>query len=284
MRRVAVIIPAHGSASDLERVLTHVRAQHWRQDQLQVVVGIDGPDASLEAVAARLADDVTVLPTNQGSYAARNAALMLLEDDVDVVCFTDSDCLPDTGWVSAHVAALAHSDLSGGAIDVTLRDRPSAAEYVDKLRHLKQHYYVTVDRYAATANLAVRRAVVDAQGFNPNLRSGGDADFCRTALLRGFTLAYTEDAVVRHPARTTTRQVRTKVRRISGGIRATPERWRDRAVPDWPRGLHVPRHAWATGLSRNPLWLLHAFALERWASLAIRRAVIDVKRASRTSA
>jgi glycosyltransferase involved in cell wall biosynthesis len=273
-----VIIPAHGSPTDLARVLGLVAEQDWPRGRLQVVVGIDGVDAELEAVASDLADDVVVLPVNNGSYAARNAALKLLADDVDVVCFTDSDCLPDPGWVSAHVVALAHTDMSGGAIDVTLREKPSAAEYVDKLRHLKQHYYVTVDRYAATANLAVRRAVVDAQEFDASLRSGGDADFCRTALLRGFTLEYTEDAVVRHPARTSTREVRIKVRRICSGIRATPDRWRDRVVPDWPRGFNVPRHAWATRLSRNPVWLLHAFALERWASLAIRRAVIDVKR------
>ena len=278
VRRVAIVIPAHGSVDDLRRVLAHVQRLDHPRDRLQVIVGVDGPDPALEAVAAETADVVAVLPTNQGSYAARNAALDRLGDDVDAICFTDSDCLPDPGWVTGHLRALENTDLSGGAIEVTLRARPSAAEFVDRYRHLRQAAYVSVEGYAATANLAVRRAVVDAHRFNASLRSGGDAEFCRVATAAGWRLAYTPDAIVRHPARTTTAEVRTKVRRISTGIRSNPDRWRERGVPPKPTGRHVPWSAYREGISRNPVWLLHAFALERWAAYAIRRAVIDVKR------
>ena len=278
VRRAAVVIPAHGSRSDLQRVLGSIEKQDWPRERLFLVVAVDGPDLVLESLAAEHADEVVVLPENGGSYAARNAALDRLPADVDAVCFTDSDCIPQAGWVSAHVRALATTDLSGGAIEVTLSPRPSPAEYVDRHRHLRQHAYVTVEGYAATANLAVRREVVEVQQFNPLLRSGGDADFCRLATARGYRLTYTEDAVVHHPARTSTREVRTKVRRIATGIRANPDRWRERGVPPKPRDLNVPRWAYKYGVSRNPVWLLRALLLEQWAARTIRRAVLDVKR------
>ncbi|MFN2624780.1 MAG: glycosyltransferase family 2 protein, partial [Mycobacteriales bacterium] len=214
-----------------------------------------------------------------GSYAARNAALDLLPADVEVVCFTDTDCIVSSGWVREHVKALATADLSGGAIDVTLRRNTSPAEWVDKLRHLKQETWVNVEGYAATANLAVRRSVVEQQRFDSRLRSGGDAEFCRHAAASGLRLVYSADAAVEHPARHQARELRRKVRRIAAGIRANPDRWENRVTPPRVVSLYIPRSAYRAGVSRNPVWLLRAFLLEQWAARQIRRAVVAVKRA-----
>ena len=72
--------------------------------------------------------------------------------------------------------------------------------------------------YAATANLAVPRAVFAALGgFDARRRSGGDADLCRRAGRAGHPLALVEAAVVAHPCRADWALLATKARRIKGG-------------------------------------------------------------------
>jgi cellulose synthase/poly-beta-1,6-N-acetylglucosamine synthase-like glycosyltransferase len=278
LERAAVVVPAHGDPEGLARLLMTVAAVEWPRDKLRVCVGIDGPDPAVEKVVRDAGVDAAVLETNRGSYAARNAALDVVLEGCDFVAFTDSDCLVSPQWLMAHAAALQRAPLSGGAIDVTLRQRPSAAEFVDRHRHLRQEAYVTTQGYAATANLAVRREVLEQMRFDESLRSGGDAEFCLRAGAAGHALHYTPDAVVEHPARRTSRAVMKKIRRICSGIRGNPGRWQHAATPPLSTTLHVPRLAYHQGLTKSPWWMWRAWWLEYRASRAIRRTVSQVKR------
>lgn len=275
--RFGVVVPAHGDPRALGRLLASLDVVEWPRDRLHVVVGIDGPDPRLEQVARARAGTVVVLPTNQGSYATRNAALDALPE-VDLVAFTDSDCILTPAWLSAHAAALERSDMSGGGIEVTLRRKPSAAEYVDRMRHLNQELYVQVDGYAATANLAVRREVLNVVRFDGRLRSGGDNDFGTRAGQAGFSLSFTPEALVRHPARQTDREVMTKIRRICGGIRDSPARWEHRRLRDLRFTLQPGRTAWGLGYSRNPFWCMHVVVLQYRCERAVHRTVDAVRR------
>jgi glycosyltransferase involved in cell wall biosynthesis len=155
-----------------------------------------------------------------GSYAARNVGagqargLWLL--------FTDADCRPDRGWLAAFETAI-HSDrervsLLAGAVNVVgAGDAPNWCEVYDMVRGIPQAHYVRRG-YAATANLAVPKAVFDALGgFDDRRFSGGDAEFCRRAGSRGVSIRYVADAAVAHPARDTWTELSTKARRVKGG-------------------------------------------------------------------
>ena len=239
VRKVAVIVPVRDDPHGLEVVA----APHRR-------AGLPGrPDGRLHRGRRRRRCDpggrgaVGVTPIGispaRGSYFARNVALEQLPDDVEVVAFTDGDCLPAPGWLTGHIAALATADLSGGAIDVTLSARPHPAELVDKARHLQQHAYVTRDNYAATANLAVRRSVVDAMQFDSTLQTGGDVEFGRRATASGRRLVYTPRRARQHPARETTAELMRKITRICGGMSARADYWQR---PRDPRRAAAPRH------------------------------------------
>jgi colanic acid/amylovoran biosynthesis glycosyltransferase len=261
--RIAVVIPVRDEPTGLRRVLERIAAQDCPAGLVDVHVAVDGADPACVRVAEELGADVVTLDPSRGSYAARNAALERLADDVEVVVFTDGDCLPTARWLAAHLIALAAADMSGGAVEVTLRPHPHPAEFVDKVRHLRQEIYVAKDSYAATANLAVRREVVDAMRFDPTLQTGGDAEFGRRATAAGFRLVYTPDALVEHPARRTTAELMRKVARICGGMSDRAGYWRGREIPapTWRRD--IVRRALRDGVSRNPLWLLRMVALER---------------------
>lgn len=278
----AVVIPVHADPG-ISHTLRSLLRLDWPADRLQVLVALDGPDGETERVAREHGAQVVVLPTNQGSYAARNAAIDALDDDVEIVVFTDADCEVVPGLLHAHAAALRTADLSGGAVEVTLRAKASPAEWVDSRRHLRQKQYVEVDGYAATANLAVRRSVLSQVRFTSGLRSGGDADFCLRARATGRSLVYTAEARVLHPARTTDAEVMKKVRRICTGIEANPARWKDRVIrkPSVRASLRVVRQAHRAGVSRGPLWDARAFALDQRASRAVFRSATVAKSRAR---
>ncbi len=271
MTRVAVCVPVYDEASHLRTLLASI------EDDVHVIVAVDGGDPSCVRVAEEAGAQVVVVTPNQGSYAARNAAIDALPPDADVVLFTDADCVVTPGWVREHVAALADADLSGGGVEWLFSSPPTPAEWVDSQRHLHQRLYVERDGYAATCNLAVRRSVLDTMRFDASLRTGGDAEFGRRATANGYRLVYTEKAAIRHVARPSRAALMRKVRRIVSGIPAQRARWVERGEPPRARLTRGPwRRARSAGLDVGPWWGLQACLLDWEANLRIRRAVKKV--------
>jgi glycosyltransferase involved in cell wall biosynthesis len=170
--------------------------------------------------------DPTVLPPfarmyrcqTPGSYAARNVGAMHAQGQWLV--FTDADCVPDRDWLAALQAA-ARSErsflLAGPVSIVSYSERPNWSEVYDMVRGIPQAHYVKRG-YAATANLAVLKKVFDALGgFDGRRYSGGDAEFCRRAGVRGCGTRFVERAAVAHPTRNTWEELSTKARRVKGG-------------------------------------------------------------------
>ncbi|MDQ1689502.1 MAG: hypothetical protein QOK42_2477 [Frankiaceae bacterium] len=261
-RRVAVCVPAYRDPDGVRRLLARISAVEHPPEALRVVIAVDGADEETVRAATAGGAEALALP-KAGSYAARNAALDHLGTWPEMVVFTDADCLPEPGWVKGHLAAIDGGlDLSGGAVEVTLRPKPSPAEYVDRMRHLRQEMYVTALGFAVTANLAVRREVLDVHRFADRLQTGGDVEFCRRAVAAGCTLGYTADAVVQHPARQTSKEVLTKVRRICAGMADQPERWVGTPVTK-ARVRRAPvTIARAEGVSQGVLWDAREIVLE----------------------
>ena len=75
------------------------------------------------------------------------------------------------------------------------------------------------DRFGATANLFTRRSVCErVGGFRAEMMSGGDVEWGRRVASSGYTLLYSEEALVKHPARCTYAQLYRRVARIMGGV------------------------------------------------------------------
>ena len=282
LRHVGVVVPAHRETVSLSGLLESLARVDHPAAALHVVVAVDGAHPATAAIAERHGATVVRLPVNGGSYAARNAAIDALPSGLAAVLFTDADCVVTPAWVREHLRALEAADLSGGGVRFTFRrDRPSAAEWVDACRHLKQEAYVTADGYAATCNLAVRPGVLERHRFDARLRTGGDAEFCRRVVAAGSTLVYAPDALVEHPARDL-RELVVKVRRICGGVRGQAERWRHRTPPSTRLTLGVWRRARRAGHA-VPLvtWGARAALLDWLCTLAVRGAVHRVQSAQR---
>jgi GT2 family glycosyltransferase len=268
----AVVVPVHADPVGVARLLDRIDRVDWPRERLHVIVAVDGADPATVAAASR--PGVTVLPLHEqrGSYAARNRAIESLPAGVDLVAFTDADCLPQPQWLRAHWDVLSTGvEQSGGAVHVTLRSAASPAEFVDRMRHLQQERYVRLDHYAATANLAVRRELLDRMRFDERLTTGGDADFGRRAHAAGVSLVYNPDAAVEHPARATVNDLMRKIHRICDGMQSRRDYWANREVSRHRVRLALIRKAREEGVSRGVLWDAQVVALEWWCQRRVSR-------------
>ena len=159
--------------------------------------------------------------TAPGSYAARNLGLEHARGRW--IAFTDADCRPAPDWLKNALDRLAANERDDTIVAGNIVIEPgdwdnlTRAEMYDVALGLPQKRYVGRG-YAVTANLVVPRKIIDAVGgFNHKRFSGGDAEFCRTAVASGFHLTYAPDVEVTHPARTNVSELITKRRRVKGG-------------------------------------------------------------------
>ncbi|MBW3663702.1 MAG: glycosyltransferase [Actinobacteria bacterium] len=200
---VSVVIPVRDRAGLLRDCLEGLAAQTMQD--FDVVVVDDGSTDDSGDVARGFHDrlDVRVVTTSGvGAVEARRRGVA--NSDADYLAFTDSDCIPDPGWLAAGVRELERgADVVQGrtraAGPVTPLDRTVAAAPGDGLY--------------ATCNVFYRRAAFErAGGFDPDLgarvgfRPGrsqralgmGEDTVLGWRVRRQGAATHTEDAVVRH--------------------------------------------------------------------------------------
>jgi GT2 family glycosyltransferase len=237
---VTVIVPCYNSAQRVRALLDALGRQTYAREHYRVVLVDDGStDDAFAAISGDLR--VTLLRQNNGgSYKARNTGIR--ESSGEIVVFTDDDCRPEPDWLERGVQALLDrsADLVGGRVNVEMSDAASLLQLFDVNFYLKQEWYIRQMQWAVTANLFVRRSVLEAlNGFNEAVRSGGDRAFGRAAARAGHKLVYAPDAIVNHPARKTLTELIKKVRRIAGATELY-NIWQicPRTLGTFPPGFH----------------------------------------------
>ncbi len=244
---VSVIIPVFGDVAPLMRCLDHVAHQTYSRARFEVIVADNGcPDLTR---ATRGRDVRVVREPHPGSYAARNAGLAIAAGEI--IAFTDADCLPSADWIARAVEALAAPAATGivaGRIAL-VRPRPPG---VSALAYAYSACY-SFNRHGAgglgaTANLIVRRAVMDTVGpFDTTLLSGGDMDWGKRAELAGIATRYAHEVSVVHAARPTVRSILRRELRLAGGTQINHQRAWPASAPRMIRTIlnielrgHVP--------------------------------------------
>lgn len=199
---VSVVVPVRDPGEGLRALLRALWEQTLPAGAFEVVVVDDGSRQDVaELTAGFEGARVIRRVASGGSYAARNDGIAAALGRA--IAFTDGDCRPAPDWLERGLAALAGGEarLVAGEIEVPLGRRPSSAALVDYVRFLDQSSCARKG-FGATANLLVNRDVFTTVGlFNPQLRSGGDAEFGHRAAAAGERIRYCPDAVVRHDPR-----------------------------------------------------------------------------------
>jgi glycosyltransferase involved in cell wall biosynthesis len=200
--RVSVVVPHHNDAG-LGACLAALGAQRADGIPFEVIVVDNGSEVLPTEACARF-EGVRLLtePTpGPGPARSRGAA----GARAPVVAFVDADCLADPGWVAAIAAAFEDpgTEVVGGDIRIAPADpeRMTVVEAYESVFGYRQRLYIERDRYAATANMAVRREIFEAVGPFAGIGVAEDMDWGRRATALGYRHAYVPEMRVRTPAR-----------------------------------------------------------------------------------
>lgn len=212
---VSVIIP---HLNDHDRLLSCLRAldrQTYPHNRFEIIVVDNGSRLPIDPIIQRFPRAKGALELEKGCGSARNRGVA--EARGNIFAFTDSDCLPDPGWLENAIAYLitGKADVVGGDIKVFCRDEhaPTDVELFDKVFGFEQARYVRWKHFAAGANIVTTRAVFEENGPFLNGTQPEDLEWGKRAWKKGFRIAFAPDAVIRHPARRSWLELQRKVDR-----------------------------------------------------------------------
>lgn len=199
---VSIVIPSLNSPI-IDRVIAAIEAQAEADVVAEiVVVGKDEAGLLQSGERVRLIDTGDPVPPgtarNIGVRATTGALLI----------FLDSDCLPQPGWLGAHLAAQqsGHPVVGGSVL-------PDGENYWSLSYNLAMfHEYLSTAvseprPYLPTLNLSVARHVIDAVGLlDESLPRSQDLDWTVRMKQAGFCPYFTAAAAVQHRHNRTTLQ------------------------------------------------------------------------------
>jgi len=173
--------------------------QQCTKDVVEIIIVDDGSTDSTKDVVEKYPVKY-VYQENNGPAAARNRGWRAAKGDI--VCFTDSDCIPDRTWVRQLLKKFIHPDITavGGSYDIANREGLIAncihEEIMERHRNMPEYVHAF-----GSYNVAIRKEVLETVGgFDETYRraSGEDNDLSYRILKEGHKIAFARNAIVAH--------------------------------------------------------------------------------------
>lgn len=178
--RVSVVVPTRGRDGALARCRAALEAQ-------------------TVAVEVVVVEDVE----GRGPAWARNEGVRRASSKV--VCFTDDDCEPETGWVEALAGPVLAGEVEATTGPVRMGDGATAADraweaIVNYLQVRAAAPGSASPGFAVTANLAARRSLLERLPFDESFpaAAGEDRDWGERGAREGSGTRFVLEAVVVH--------------------------------------------------------------------------------------
>ncbi len=200
----SVIVPTYRRTEPLKRLLAALAQQDLPGSEFEVFIVDDGGGAPLEDLARPHVDSFSIRllrQENAGPAAARNLGAAHARGRY--LAFTDDDCRPESGWLSALDRAFASAPeaLAGGSIVNGVEGNlfSEATELLFDYLYLRYNPVSVRGGFFLANNMAVpREAFLAVGGMDASMRFGEDREFCYRWASRGGGFQWVKDAVVRH--------------------------------------------------------------------------------------
>lgn len=197
--RASVVIPVRDRTEEIEGCLQRVLGQSLDEGDFEILVCDDGssPETArrIEAICCRDTRIRYLRQDAKGPAAARNMGVANAR--AEIVVFTDSDTLPEEGWLRALLVPFA--DPSVVAVEGPVRTPRPARSALEEAPRNEGGVHLT-------ANMAYRRkTLIQVGGLDEQfpLAAFEDVDLALCASRLG-KIAFAGDAVVMHPWRRVT--------------------------------------------------------------------------------
>ena len=200
---MSVVVPTYKRAALLDRCLTALVEQDFDRCGFEIVVAddADSPDTRCQVTEWASAyicrgPQIRYVTScaGRGPASARNAGWQAARGNI--IAFTDDDCIPEPGWLSAGGRAFRPGDAAlAGRVVVPPVDRPT--DYEKNASLLASAGFVT-------ASCFIRREILEQLGgFDPRFAVAWreDSDLIFRLIERGYRIGTAPDAVVVHPVR-----------------------------------------------------------------------------------
>lgn len=213
----SIIIPSHKDWDRLSSCIDHLLKQESEGLNFEIIIVNNEPLHQPPDFFKRFSDKINLIhEPKPGSYAARNKGAAIAAGKY--LAFTDADCLPDAQWLqnALQIFRSENCDLIGGGIGLFKPEGGSDWAFLyERYTSFRQEIHVPQGK-SVTANLFVKKTVFETlNGFDANVKSGGDWEFTERAVSEGFNMVYGANVVVNHPARKSVRQILKKQKRLA---------------------------------------------------------------------
>lgn len=206
--KVSVVIPAFNAEKTIGKTLEACLSQDYA-GQMEVIVVDDGSTDGTREIIGKYPVRY-IYQENSGPAAARNRGWRA--SGGEIICFTDSDCIPQRDWVSRLVAPYVNGGLVGavgGSYGIANPESLLAYCIQEEISVRHSTMPRTSDtgtglhevRFLGSYNLSVRRsALEDVGGFQEGYKkaSGEDNDLSYKILKGGYKVLFDREALVAH--------------------------------------------------------------------------------------
>jgi cellulose synthase/poly-beta-1,6-N-acetylglucosamine synthase-like glycosyltransferase len=220
--RVSVIVPIYNGEQDLPGLLECLMAQTYPAAQVEYLLVDNGSRDRTPQILATAADQFAAQGLTfkalsevdiQSAYAARNTGIRAATGEF--LAFTDADCYPQPGWLTALMQPFADESIGLVAGEITAFPGTTLLESYAERKHIMSQQDTLAHKfcpYGQTANLGIRlKALAEVGLFRPYLTTGGDADICWRVQASGqWKIHYAADAAIQHRHRQTLKELRAQ--------------------------------------------------------------------------
>jgi GT2 family glycosyltransferase len=193
--RVSVIIP-FTKFDQAQVALGNLLQQSYPSEQIEILVVGSGSSALTAAWPIRAIETKPIYyPGEARNIGAREAA-------GEYLLFLDDDCEPALDWIEQNVRELELSEVAAVGGQIAGKSRAFFAQCVDFSRFAFNQVNQRKEAVVCSASLGVKRkAFEEVLGFNEELRSEEDMDFCYRLMQSGYKTVYQPTIKVLHDHR-----------------------------------------------------------------------------------
>ena len=197
---ISIVIPAFNAQKTIAQTLQAVLSQDYEQ-LFEVIVVDDGSTDKTAQIVQSFQQVRYIYQPNSGPATARNRGID--ESHGELVCFTDSDCLPRTDWISELVRYFSEPNIAvvAGSYGIA-NDKNLLASCIHQEIIFRHNKLIPIfSKSFGSYNFCARKNILQALGgFDTHYRyaSGEDNDLSYKILKAGYKIYFARSALVDH--------------------------------------------------------------------------------------